>query len=207
MLASSSSSFPPKTLLDPPCPFSDRTGGGGGGGGGGGKNLRCFSLLMGIPRRELRTLKNARAQPSGHFGLDCFLPVICRNVPYRILDQAAEAVRCVVAAAPPGALNWDVNKDRSLWNCVTIAGAGDRFAVNFRSFTFRSRLDLADLARIFGTELVSLKVDDQGKLEGKRALFVNRDHWYVSRIVLFADQSAHESFPVRSQIAPRKFFR
>ena len=81
------------------------------------------------------------------------------------LDQ--EAVRRVVAAAPPGTLNWDVNKDRSLWNCVTIAGAGDRFAVNFRSFMFRSRVDLADLARIFGTELVSLVINNEVKLEGE----------------------------------------
>jgi len=82
--------------------------------------------------------------------------------------EAAEAViRRVVAAAPPGKLNWDVNKDRSLWDCVTIAGAGDRFAVNFGSFQFRSRVDLADLARIFGTELVSLVINNEVKLEGE----------------------------------------
>jgi len=122
---------------------------------------------MDIPRRELRTsFKNARAQPAGHSGLDCFLPVICRNVPYRILDQAADVVRRVVAAAPPGTLNWDVNKDRSLWNCVTVAGNGDRFAVNLKSFEFQSRVDLADLVRIFGPELVSLDVFNQDKLEG-----------------------------------------
>ena len=79
-------------------------------------------------------------------------------------DQEA-AVRCVVAAAPPGTLNWDVNKDRSLWNYVTIAGAGDEFFVDFGlSFRFRFRVDLADLAGIFGTELVSLKVLRQDKL-------------------------------------------
>ena len=126
-----------------------------------------------------------------------------------------------------------------------IAGAGDRFAVDFRCFTFRSRVDLADLARIFGTELVSLNTDNQAKLEGEPFLCIgitrtfpgsyfhgsvrsrtapqklfrchrrlgqlqvavgvwhpglHRHHWYVSRIVLFADQSAHKSFREKSYV-------
>jgi len=99
------------------------------------------------------------------------IPSVISATPACNLDQAAaaaaeaEAVRHVVAAAPPGTLNWDVNKDRSLWNYVTIAGAGDEFFVDFGlSFRFRFRVDLADLAGIFGTELVSLKVLRQDKL-------------------------------------------
>ena len=82
-----------------------------------------------------------------------------------VAAEAAEAVRRVVAAALPGTLNWDINKNRSLWNCVTVAGAGAKFTVNFKSFKFQSRADLADLARIFGTELVSIYVYNQDNLK------------------------------------------
>ena len=99
--------------------------------------------------------------------------MICRNVLARILYQAAEAVKRVVAAAvkrvvaaaPRGALNWDVRKDVSSWNCVTVAGAGANFSVKI-GFQFSSRVDLADLVRIFGAKLASLDVTDQPKLEG-----------------------------------------
>mgnify|MGYP000082200164 CR=1 FL=1 len=82
-----------------------------------------------------------------------------------IAQCAADAVKRVVAAAPPGALNWDMDKGLSSWNCVTVAGAGANFSVKF-GFKFSKRVDLADFGRIFGPKLASLDVSGQSKLEG-----------------------------------------
>jgi len=74
----------------------------------------------------------------------------------------AQAITRVVAASG-GKLNWDVRKDVSSWNCVTAAGAN--FSVDL-SFNFSSRVDLADLVRIFGAKLAYLNVANQSELNG-----------------------------------------
>ena len=76
----------------------------------------------------------------------------------------SQAITRVVAASG-GKLNWDVRKDVSSWNCVTVAGAGANFSVKF-GFKFSSPVDLADLVQIFGAKLASLDVANQPKLKG-----------------------------------------
>ena len=108
----------------------------------------------------------------------------------------SQAITRVVAASG-GKLNWDVRKDVSSWNCVTVAGAGANFSVKF-GFEFSSRVDLADLVQIFGAKLASLDVANQPKLKGG-----SFDAWGCRGITGKFPGSLFRE-PVRSRIAPRK---
>ena len=99
---------------------------------------------------------------SPRFSAWCLLVNFCST--FGVPSVYSQAITRVVAASG-GKLNWDVRKDVSSWNCVTVAGAGANFSVKF-GFKFSSPVDLADLVQIFGAKLASLDVANQPKLKG-----------------------------------------